>query len=289
MTSTRSISQKLEGMRASRGWLLTVLLAFTLALAVGCGGTGEAEERNSSGLALAEQGRLEAAIAEYDEAIRLKPKYGEAYLNRGAIYTATGQLSEAVSDLTQAITLEPENARAYYLRGSAYAGIGEDEAAHAPFARCRLGRACPLAIRDLTKAIALGSQTAAVYRGRGIVQLGLGEPRRAVEDFDRALELEPDDAELYYMRGYAYLDSRKSEQAFQDFDHAVSLDPDGAAVYFNRGYAYARTGRPCTSTAARRTSRWGSASGLYRISARRSRSIRGTPSPTTPAVRSMQS
>jgi tetratricopeptide (TPR) repeat protein len=65
------------------------------------------------------------AIAECTEAIRLNPKYFEAYLTRGWAYDAKGDHAKAIAECTEAIRLNPKYAEAYYLRGSAYASNGE--------------------------------------------------------------------------------------------------------------------------------------------------------------------
>ena len=58
-----------------------VLLLLTFALA-GC--SNAAVNSNHAGPQLREQGRLQEAVAEYDEAIRLDPQDAQAYNNRGS-------------------------------------------------------------------------------------------------------------------------------------------------------------------------------------------------------------
>ena len=54
------------------GLALLVLLSLVL---IGCGGSSNAEKHVAGGVELQEQGRVEAAIAEYDEAISLDSEY----------------------------------------------------------------------------------------------------------------------------------------------------------------------------------------------------------------------
>ena len=64
-------------------------------------------------------GRYEEAIADYDKAIGLDPKYAPAYNNRGNAYYDLGQYEEAIADYDRAIALNPEYADAYTNKGLA--------------------------------------------------------------------------------------------------------------------------------------------------------------------------
>ena len=84
---------------------LAVVLFFVLSA---CGGLSEAEQRHSAGVEHQLEGRLDEAVAEYDEAIRLDPRYAKAYGNRGVVYTALGQHQRAIQDFDEAIRLDPQ-------------------------------------------------------------------------------------------------------------------------------------------------------------------------------------
>ena len=114
--------------------VLIPLLILALVLgAVACGGLSEAEKHYNAGVELQEQGRLEEAIGEYDEAIRLDPQLALAYLNRGAVYNEENEFSKAIADCDKAIELDPNLFEAYYNRGLAYAELGEKAEAIADF------------------------------------------------------------------------------------------------------------------------------------------------------------
>ena len=98
------------------------LAALTLVLS-GCGGESEAEKHFFAGYELAEQGRFEEAIGEYDEAIRLDPQDADAYNNRGVSYENLGQFQRAIQDHDEAIRLDPQPALAYSNRGTVYGNL----------------------------------------------------------------------------------------------------------------------------------------------------------------------
>jgi tetratricopeptide (TPR) repeat protein len=80
------------------------------------GPAGEAGARLSDGLALAWRGEWDKAIAAFDQAIALKPKFAFAYLNRGLAYQREGDAARAAADLDLAIKYAPYAARGYYNR-----------------------------------------------------------------------------------------------------------------------------------------------------------------------------
>ena len=60
------------------------------------------------------------AIEDFNEAIRLKPDYAEAYGMRGSVYKMFPQDQRAIEDYNEAIRLKPDYAAAYVLRGYFY-------------------------------------------------------------------------------------------------------------------------------------------------------------------------
>ena len=66
------------------------------------------------------KGEHDLAIADYDKAIALNPKYADAYGGRGAVYSNRGEHDLAIADYDKAIALKPKFAEAYGNRGLAY-------------------------------------------------------------------------------------------------------------------------------------------------------------------------
>jgi tetratricopeptide (TPR) repeat protein len=72
------------------------------------------------GAAFMAKGDYDQAIACFDKAIRIEPRFAEAYCNRGTAYYEKGHFDAAISDFSRAIEIEPEFAQAYYNRAVAY-------------------------------------------------------------------------------------------------------------------------------------------------------------------------
>ena len=181
----------------------------------------------------AELGNYEGAIADYTQAIRLKPNYAAAYYNRGNAKYALGQHLAAIADYDIAIQLKPDYADAYVNRGAAKDELGQHLAA----------------IADCDTAIQLTPNDANAYYNRGIAKAGLGQYLAAIADYDTAIQLKPDYANAYVNRGLAKYDSGQHLTAVTDYDTAIQLKPDDADAYYNRGLAKMKLEQPSAAIA----------------------------------------
>jgi tetratricopeptide (TPR) repeat protein len=114
-------------------------------------------------------GDLTRALADYDEAIRLKPGNAITLGARGRIYADLGQYDRALADFSEVIRLKSESAEAHYLRGKTRYISGDNAGA----------------VVDFTEAIKLDPTHAWAYRHRGDAFARLGNRARA--DADRAM------------------------------------------------------------------------------------------------------
>ena len=64
---------------------------------------------NSRGNAYHYKGDYDSAIADYNQAIDIKPDDAMLYSNRARAYASKGDINSAIADLTQAIKLDPDN------------------------------------------------------------------------------------------------------------------------------------------------------------------------------------
>ena len=154
--------------------ICTLLIsAAAAALLVGCGGGNEAEQHYKAGVELLNEDRLEEAIAEYDEAIRLNPDYAFAYIDRGVAYHNLGQDERATQDYDEAIRIDPQFALPYNNRGRLYFDLDQYERA----------------IQDFDEAIRLDPEYGNAYASRAMAYTILRRDTEAQQDIDRILEL----------------------------------------------------------------------------------------------------
>src|SRR5207244_2024103 len=85
----------------------------------------DAEAHLNLGNALYDKGRLDEAMAEYREAICLKPDYAEAHCNLGNIFRAKLRLDDALPEYQEAIHLKTDHAKAHCNLGKVLVSKGE--------------------------------------------------------------------------------------------------------------------------------------------------------------------
>ena len=188
------------------------------------------------GLIYARRGEYEKAIADYDNALRLKPGMSAADMLReralieqliitGELVAAIGKYDDAIESFTLAIQMDPSFAPAYSKRGLAYYNKRE-------YAQ---------SISDFTKAIDLERRPpnlARDYYNRGNAHYGMSSFDYAIIDYNLALRLDPNLALVYLNRGNAYGIKKDYNRAISDYSQAIRLDPNLTSAYFNRGVTY---------------------------------------------------
>ena len=97
-----------------------------------------ATERNyvahiNLGIALAREGNLEDAMAQYHEALAIAPDYGEAHLHLAIALARQGKLSDALTHFAEAVKLNPRNPEAHNNLGLVLAMQGKIDRAMAEY------------------------------------------------------------------------------------------------------------------------------------------------------------
>ena len=161
----------------------------------------------NQGKAKYDLGQYEAAIDDYDNAIRLKPAHLNAYYERGLAKYILGQYEAAIDDYDNAIRLKPAHLNAYYERGLAKYILGQYEAA----------------IDDYDNAIRLKPAHLNAYYSRALAKCNLGRYEAAIVDYDNVIRFEPNDAAAFYDRGLAKEKLGQISEAEQDWRTALEL------------------------------------------------------------------
>jgi tetratricopeptide (TPR) repeat protein len=115
----------------------------------------------------------DAALREYNEAIKRAPDLAEAYYGRGSVHQAMGETARALEDFDRAIERDPRLAAAYLQRAKLRTEAGDLENALADF-----GELMNLRVND-----------AETYLNRGICLVKKGLVNAAAADLELVLKL----------------------------------------------------------------------------------------------------
>ena len=90
---------------------------------------------NDRGISYLLKGQFDSALADYNEAIKLDGKNGDALNNRAWTYYKTSQNQKALADADKAVSLIGDKAYAWDTRGHIHEALGDRKAAEADFVK----------------------------------------------------------------------------------------------------------------------------------------------------------
>lgn len=226
-----------------------------------------ARARNNLGDALLAAGRSDAAMAEFQAALRLEPASAEARYNIATLLLNSGRPADAIPLLQEAIRLKPKFARAHNNLGTCLLQTGrvEDGEAHLrqalalepgiAEAHCNLARAAlnrgdaAAALAHTDHALALQPGMALAHFHRSNAFLKLEQPGRAIAELEAALRTKPDYVEALSNLGSLLYQSGKPAEAIARYEAALRLRPNSADTRTNLAGALFQAGRADDSVA----------------------------------------
>jgi tetratricopeptide (TPR) repeat protein len=204
---------------------IVLCLAFSLATALAEKRPAENPDKSDDAKASAAflAGDYDAAISLYTEVIKADPKAALAYNARALAYRYKKETAKALADFDQAIRLKPYT-MFYYNRGVTRHENGDDKSAIADLtralqdkasapqvraiglvarARCYISQAKSApAMSDLNAAIKLHGTDSEAYRLRGIVHKVAHDYDKSLADYEKAIALDPKNADAYSTEAY---------------------------------------------------------------------------------------
>jgi tetratricopeptide (TPR) repeat protein len=205
---------------------------------------------------LYQQGKLDEAIAIYDQAIALDPNDVSFYVKQARLLTLRNRPIEAVRVAQQAVDMSPENAQAWAVLCMAHDWNGDvakaiDACKRAidfdpTYARsyAYLAEAYTDAVRwveareaaDL--ALQLDDHDEDVQRNYGYMLEFQGNYTGAIAAYERALEIHPNLAYVHVAIGRNYRALGDYEAAARSFQQATEIDPSDAESFDQLGWTY---------------------------------------------------
>ena len=136
---------------------------------------------NMLGGALASQGRLDEAVAQFCRAVTIKPDYAELYYNLGTALASQRRTDEAIVQFRRALSIKSDYAEAHNNLGNALATQGQlDEA-----------------MEHYRQALKIKPGYIEAHNDLGSVLAVRGRLDEAIQQYRQALEIKPDYADAY--------------------------------------------------------------------------------------------
>jgi len=153
---------------------------------------------NILGFSLHQQGHLKIAVAKYEQAIFIDPKFTFAHNNLGNVLKDLGKFDEALSKYQHSIKLNPNYAEAYYNQGLVYKKIHKYNES----------------IKSFQNALEIKSDYLDAYFDLGQVYVIVGKFEEAINNFQKVINLKPDFTSAYNNIFFTLLYMKKENHEF---------------------------------------------------------------------------
>jgi protein O-mannosyl-transferase len=183
--------------------------------------------RNALGFVFFKQGKLEEAITQYQEALRINPNSAEARSSLGSVLFKMGKVDESIIQYQSALRSRPDFAEAHLNLGSALDQEGRwDEA-----------------IVQFQEALRIKPDYAEAHLNLGATLAKIGQLDEAIVQFQDALKIKPDYTEAHLNLGTAFDQKGHADEAMAHFQEALKISPASAEAHLNLGVTLAKKGQ----------------------------------------------
>ena len=173
------------------------------------------------GFALAEDGQRTRAIAEYQEAIRIQPKYPNAHNYLGVAHAQLGEHAQAVPAFEAALKLRPGFAEAWNGLGLSLVELNK----------------LPDAIQAFQKALDAEPRFSPARNNLAIAYAQRNDFESAIREFAESVRQQPDSAETRINLATALASAGRLRDALPEFAAAAQLGGDPVRVHYAWGSA----------------------------------------------------
>jgi tetratricopeptide (TPR) repeat protein len=175
----------------------------------------------------------QAAVAEFQEALRLEPGMGAGRLALGQALLSLQKYSEAVPVILDYTRQEPKDGQGFYALGLAYEGVGKSDTA----------------IDALERAASLSPKDADVHLQLGVRLARSGRTDDAIQQLQAAERIRPSDAETHHQLALLLEKAGETERARGERARFAALksegDKEAAIARFNaEGNRFLSAGNP---------------------------------------------
>jgi len=169
-----------------------------------------AEEHFKKGHAFLRERKLDEAIKEFEETVKLSPQTAVARYWLGNAYFYNKQLDKASAEFKKMTELEPGNFRGYAMLGKIYS-----------FDKGNMD----LAIEELRKALEINPDHIDSHFDMGRIYAMKGDMGRALAEFGFIFRSEPNYAVYHFEMGRIFESMKAFDKAEKEYERALVLNP----------------------------------------------------------------
>ena len=189
---------------------------------------------NNLGILFKDQRDLESATECYRNALEIKPDHAEAHYNLGAVSEIQNDLEGAIRSYQKALEIKPDLVYVYKHLGLVLQKVGKFKEAAQIYKR----------------SIALNSGDFLAYNSLGVTENILGKLREAESSFRQAILINSDYAEARYNLALTLQNIGEYDEAEVVYKRVIASNPDHAEAHNNLGVVQEHTGKPEKSMAS---------------------------------------
>ena len=214
----------------------------------------KALRHNERGLELFSKGKLDAAMKEYQEAIRFDAKLAAAHNNLGSVHFAAARFEEAAAAFRRACELDDAYGQAFFNLALTQIKLGHDKEANemldaalrayisAGGAHFSAGR-FKEAEEAFSGMLQIDPEYPPALMRLGLVYNALGRYDEAGRNIRRVIGRQPTNALAHEILAEALYGEKKYEEAVAAADRALKLTPDSPEAHYFAGLARASLGQ----------------------------------------------
>jgi tetratricopeptide (TPR) repeat protein len=164
------------------------------------------------GVALGPAGKIDDAIEQYEQALRINPDFAMAHYNLGVALGQVGKIDDAIEHYEQALRINPDYADAHDNLGTALRQVGKIDDA----------------IEHYEQALRINPDFAMAHYNLGNALRQVGKIDDAIAHYQQALRIEPDFADAHNNLGTALGRAGRTPEAIEHLQQALRIKPDFA-------------------------------------------------------------